>query len=297
MRYPKPWLAVVLGYMQPFGMMYLVRPGWAAFYFFGTLALALALFLVGLAPWAGILGFVVNIVAAVHCYRIAKRMSVAEDFRRPAYSRWYGMLGLWVATVCVVLLFRAFLFEPFHIPAGSMMPNLKIGQYILVKKWGYGHYGAFGITPFRAPISAPLDRGDVVVFDYPVDPSLQYIKRIVGLPGDVISIRGNGLSINGKDVKRERMIDVAPGIEQHLESSDGNRYAVLLTSESHSAVRPFIRFPFIENCEYSTEGLRCLVPPGNYFVLGDNRDNSQDSRYWGFVPAENIVGKLAYVTP
>ena len=296
MTYPKPWLAAVLGFLgQPLGMLYVARPGWAALYFFGPMLTGLAMFAIGLTPLMGTLSLVFAIVATVHAYRLAKR--IPSEFDRPAYSRWFGLLGIATVAVTAIFLFRAFLFEPFHIPAGSMRPNFQVGQHVIVGKWGYGHYGSFGITPFRADIKAPLRRGDVVVFDYPPNPSLQYIKRIIGLPGDVVAIRGNELSINGKDVQRERMADAAPSIEQYLESLDGNRYGVLLSAKLSLVPRPIARFPFIENCQYLKDEIRCSVPAGHYFMLGDNRDNSQDSRYWGFVPQANIVGKVIYVTP
>jgi signal peptidase I len=275
--------------------MYVARPGWAAVYFFGPMLAGLTMFAIGLAPLMGTLSLVVAIVAAIHAYRLSKR--IPEGFQRPAYSRWYGMLGIAAVIVTFIFLVRAFLFEPFHIPAGSMRPNLQVGQHIIVGKWGYGHYGSFGITPFRADITEPLIRGDIVVFDYPPNPALQYIKRIIGLPGDVIVIRGNDLSINGQDIKRERLTDAAPGLEQYQESLDGNRYGILLDAKFSPAIRPITRFPFIENCQYLKDELRCSVPAGHYFMLGDNRDNSQDSRYWGFVPQANIVGKVIYATP
>jgi signal peptidase I len=296
MTYPKPWLAAVLGFLgQPLGMLYVARPGLAALYFFGPIASGLLMFLTGLAPLMGTLSLVVAIVAAIHAYRLSKR--IPTDFQRPAYSRWYGMLGVAAAAITLIFLLRSFLFEPFHIPAGSMRPSFQVGQHVVVGKWSYGHYGSFGFTPVRTDITAPLSRGDVVVFDFPPNPSLQYIKRIIGLPGDVLVVRGHELSINGKEIQRERLADAGPGIEQYLESLDGSSYAVLLDTRVSHALRPIARFPLIENCQYMKEELHCSVPARHYFVLGDNRDNSQDSRYWGFVPQANIVGKVIYTSP
>ena len=201
--------------------------------------------------------------------------------------------------ILVVFLLRSFLFEPFKIPSGSMVPTLMVGDLILVNKF---HYGV------RLPVinkkiidNNPVQRGDVMVFRYPVDPRLDYIKRVVGLPGDEIAYLNQKLTINGQPVPT-----VAQG--EHYDD-DSLSYAPLF-SEKLGAVEHQIRveprrsayygpdpkrFPMAENCQYSPEGVTCKVPPGHYFLMGDNRDNSQDSRFWGFVPDENIVGKAFFV--
>jgi signal peptidase I len=145
-------------------------------------------------------------------------------------------------------------------------------------------------------------RGDVMVFRYPQDASTDYIKRVVGLPGDEVSFRGQRLYINGEaapltpagefyddDTRRyEKQFIEQLGPVQHHILINPQTSPFFGTSES-------AKFPFRENCSYSAEGVTCKVPPGNYFMMGDNRDNSQDSRYWGFVPDENIVGKAFFV--
>jgi len=201
--------------------------------------------------------------------------------------------------ILVVFLLRSFLVEPFKIPSGSMIPTLLIGDFILVNKYTYG---------IRLPVLnvkvVELDspkRGDVMVFRYPVDPRLDYIKRVVGLPGDEVAYLNQKLSINGQPVPT-----VAKG--EHYDD-DSLSYSPLF-SEKLGEVEHLIRveprrsawygpdpkrFPMAENCRYSPEGVVCKVPPGHYFMMGDNRDNSQDSRFWGFVPDENIVGKAFFV--
>jgi signal peptidase I len=175
-----------------------------------------------------------------------------------------------------------------------------VGDLILVNKY---HYGV-RLPVINRKIVAVNDpqRGDVMVFRYPQDPSTDYIKRVVGVPGDEVSFRGQQLYINGQaaaltpagefyddDTRRyEKEFLEQLGAVQHHILINPQTSPFFGTSESHT-------FPFHENCRYSAEGVTCKVPPGNYFMMGDNRDNSQDSRYWGFVPDENIVGKAFFV--
>jgi signal peptidase I len=201
--------------------------------------------------------------------------------------------------IAAVFLLRSFLFEPFKIPSGSMVPTLLVGDLILVNKFDYG----IRLPVVNAKVVANNDprRGDVVVFRYPPDPRLDYIKRVVGVPGDEITYAGQKLSVNGQPVPLQALGE--------FYDEDSLRYAPQF-SEKLGAVehrilvdpkRPSFfgtetpRFPFAENCRYSAEGLRCKVPAGHYFVMGDNRDNSQDSRYWGFVPDENLVGRAFFI--
>ena len=202
--------------------------------------------------------------------------------------------------ILAVFLLRSFLFEPFKIPSGSMKPTLLVGDLILVNKF---HYGVRLPVVNRKVI--PLDdpqRGDVMVFRYPQDPSTDYIKRVVGLPGDEVSFRSQQLYVNGKlvdqkavgefyddDTRRyEKEFSEQLGTVEHRILINPQSTPFFGTQESH-------QFPFHENCQYSAEGVTCTVPVGHYFMMGDNRDNSQDSRYWGFVPDENIVGKAFFV--
>ena len=201
--------------------------------------------------------------------------------------------------ILVVFLLRSFLFEPFKIPSGSMIPTLMVGDLILVNKFHYG----IRLPVINKKIIANHDpqRGDVMVFRYPVDPRVDYIKRVVGIPGDEITYVNQQLSINGQVVERKSLGD--------FYDEDSLRYAPQF-SEKLGAVEHRIlvdlhrpayyggdtkNFPMHENCRYSPEGVVCKVPPGHYFMMGDNRDNSQDSRYWGFVPDENIVGRAFFV--
>jgi signal peptidase I len=204
--------------------------------------------------------------------------------------------------ILVVFLLRSFLFEPFKIPSGSMIPTLLIGDLILVNKY---HYGV-RLPVINKKIIANHDpqRGDVMVFRYPKDTSVDYIKRVVGVPGDEISFRNQQLYVNG--VAAPMVQTPPPGFydedqrqyyPEFTEKLGNVEHKILLNPRSQPFYGPEdkITFPFRENCRYSAEGVTCKVPPGNYFMMGDNRDNSQDSRFWGFVPDENIVGKAFFV--
>ena len=181
----------------------------------------------------------------------------------------------------IVLLFRSFLFEPFKIPSGSMIPTLLVGDFIVVNKFAYGLRLPVLHTKFVS-LGEP-QRGDVVVFRYPVDPAVNFIKRLVGLPGDTISYRDKELYINGERIPRESN---GRFTSDDLKCSTPRSDALHFT-ESLGAVEHGILL-------HSNSGFRnnqWQVPEGHYFVMGDNRDRSNDSREWGFVPEENLMGR------
>jgi signal peptidase I len=217
--------------------------------------------------------------------------------QQPWWLDWTA--GLFPVIIAVFLL-RSFLFEPFKIPSGSMIPTLAVGDLILVNKF---HYGVrlpvlnLKVTQGNAP-----QAGDVMVFRYPPKPSLDYIKRVVGVPGDEVAYINKRLTINGKplDTKavpeffEEDAMRYFPQFEEQL----GGKSHRLLNDDSRRAgisEAEVMEFPNRQNCRYSAEGVSCKVPEGHYFMMGDNRDNSLDSRYWGFVPDKNIVGKAFFV--
>ena len=202
--------------------------------------------------------------------------------------------------ILVVFLLRSFLFEPFKIPSGSMMPTLLTGDLILVNKFTYGL--RLPVVNTKLTDGTPLARGDVVVFRYPPKPSLDYIKRVVGIPGDEVSYLNKKLTINGQPVSKEAIPDYFDEetmryLKQYREDLAGKQH-LLLNDETRRAglsEAEVMPFPNQENCRYSVEGVVCKVPAGHYFMMGDNRDNSLDSRYWGFVPDRNVVGKAFFV--
>jgi signal peptidase I len=200
--------------------------------------------------------------------------------------------------ILVVFLLRSFLFEPFKIPSGSMIPTLMIGDLILVNKF---HYGVrLPVINQKITEGTPPARGDVMVFRYPPRPSQDYIKRVVGIPGDEVAYLNKKLTINGKPLSKTSLPDFFDDDTMHyskqFEELLGDKTHRLLNEETQPAfVSGASDFEFKQNCNYSIEGVVCKVPAGHYFMMGDNRDNSLDSRYWGFVPDKNIVGKAFYV--
>jgi signal peptidase I len=215
--------------------------------------------------------------------------------RQPWWLDWTA--GLF-PVILVVFVLRSFLFEPFKIPSGSMIPTLRIGDLILVNKF---HYGV-RLPVFNTKLVANNlpQRGDVMVFRYPPQPSLDYIKRVVGIPGDEVAYLNKRLTINGKAVPTS----VAPEffdqdgmryVKQFAEVQNGHHYNTLNYEDRPAFVPGASDFKNKQNCQYSVEGVVCKVPDGHYFMMGDNRDDSLDSRYWGFVPEANIVGKAFFV--
>ena len=204
--------------------------------------------------------------------------------------------------ILIVFVLRSFLYEPFKIPSESMVPTLVVGDFILVNKFTYGIRLPV-INKKLVDVGLP-QRGDVMVFRYPVDPTKDFIKRVVGIPGDKIVYKNKRLMINDQPVPTEQL-DSQTRVDDRLAFQ---RYDVIrerLGEKSHISYldprMPNVRvdaireFPNRANCAYNDDQMTCTVPAGHYFMMGDNRDNSEDGRYWGFVPEENIVGKAVLV--
>jgi signal peptidase I len=215
--------------------------------------------------------------------------------QQPWWLDWTA--GLFPVILAVFVL-RSFLFEPFKIPSGSMIPTLRVGDLILVNKF---HYGVrLPVVNTKIINNHEPKRGDVMVFRYPPQSTLDYIKRVVGVPGDEVAYINKRLTVNGQAIDTQSQpeffdADTLRYSQQWRETLADRQYNVLTDDTRPAFVGGASEFEGREACHYSAEGVVCKVPAGHYFMMGDNRDNSLDSRYWGFVPESHIVGKAFFV--
>ena len=210
---------------------------------------------------------------------------VRYENQKPSRFRWIVEYArVFFPVLLIVFMLRSFVVEPFRIPSGSMLPTLEIGDFILVNKYEYG---------LRLPVinrkviemDSP-DYGDVIVFRFPQDPAVNFIKRVVGLPGDSVVLENKEIKING-----EQVAQVENG-EYVIDAGANRKTQTVLLTESFG----FDEFHQILHDERrSSRPLVFQVPENSYFVLGDNRDYSNDSRFWGFVPEENVVGRAFFI--
>jgi signal peptidase I len=215
--------------------------------------------------------------------RMDQSLSSARKSTLREYSESIGV------AIAIALVLRAFVVEAFQIPSGSMIPTLEVGDHIFVSKFAYGlgiPFTNYKILELNQP-----ERGDVIVFKYPIDPSTDYIKRVVGLPGDVVEVRQHEVFINGHSMPRERVptpchysesSHPGAGVDDH----DCEEWEETLGAKRHATIQEQGR-----GHDFS----RSVVPPGNVFVMGDNRDNSSDSRVWGTVQHDLIKGKALII--
>lgn len=228
------------------------------------------------------------------------------DDERPR-SWWSDLLRTWVPAILAVLLIRTYVFEPFRIPSGSMVPTLLIGDHVVVNKASYGLWAPwvlveipfmenFGIVPARFELVDWGDprRGDIIVFRYPKDEQLHYIKRVVGIAGDTIRVKDNQIFVNGQAMERTyedqyTFIDDDcrdEGTKRYIEHLDGVDHAILTNQGLPGMLADF---------PAGRVGQEVTVPADSVFVMGDNRDNSEDGRKWGFVRYDQIKGKAHFV--
>ncbi|MDF2444778.1 MAG: signal peptidase [Moraxellaceae bacterium] len=215
-------------------------------------------------------------VAVVKAVGGQEALAEGQEISQPALVEYSASF---FPVLAVVLVLRSFLYEPFTIPSGSMLPTLHVGDYILVNKYAYGlRLPVLGTE--IVPVGKP-ERGDVMVFKYPENPKQNFIKRVVAVPGDVVRIEGGKVFVNGQALSRAAV--EFPGAESW------ERYH----RETSGKVEHLVRQE--EGREGSSPQGEWQVPADSYFMLGDNRDNSRDSRYWGFVPDHFIVGKASMI--
>ncbi|MDQ5910940.1 MAG: Signal peptidase [Pseudomonadota bacterium] len=209
---------------------------------------------------------------------------------------WYVDLSKsFFPVILAVLVLRSFVVEPFRIPSESMLPTLLNGDFILVNKFSYG---------LRLPVlntkligNGQPARGDVVVFRYPREPAIAYIKRVIGLPGDRLEYRGKQLLINGQPASLTPLPNhaVEPGYQQFDERLNDVNHQIQVLTEGHWGAAGLWPGLQLQRGPDGTIAWEYQVPAGQYFVMGDNRDNSSDSRVWGPLPEENLIGKAFFI--
>ena len=269
---PKAWIAISLGIiLQSFTFLYLNRP--KLFWFYFILAGVISII-----DWKYQTLFAASfsLICPIHAYFVVKNFEHVSD--RAWYSKWWGIPVIFVVFYTAFFTFLSVLYEPFTLPAASMQPTINPGNRILVKKLGYRTYGAFGVKLFSKEISSPdlMQRGKLYAFYLPKK-NIVYVKRLIATPGDTLAISGNEITINGSVIATELT----------HEKDQVTVYEQKLGEITHSIQRTSVRpYKDIE---------KIVIPENSYFFLGDNRDRSSDSRDWGYVTSDRIVGEVIYV--
>ncbi len=227
----------------------------------------------------------------------SKKIPPKKGIGAAAHWLWEQIKSLGVAII-IVLAVRSSVIEAFKIPSGSMIPTLMVGDYIFVNKFAYGWKAPFWDWFVREPLhigpSTLPERGDVIVFKYPKDESLHYIKRVVGLPGDRVAVHGKVIYLNGTPVKRE-LAESPSAVVASIEGREYDKSALQLFNEDVPG-RPLKHYVLADSSRpYFANSGEVEVPEGHLFVMGDNRDYSADSRVWGFVPLTNVRGKALFI--
>lgn len=219
--------------------------------------------------------------------KAAEEKNEAEE-RAGGRMAWLGeVVRAWGPAILAVILIRAFIFEPFRIPSGSMVPTLQIGDHVLVTRFSYGIWLPF-LRKELVDLGDP-ERGDIIVFRYPRDESMHYIKRVVAIPGDTIRVQNNQVILNGVPQERE-YVGRVEWIDSDCRPHRAKRYIETIGEISHDKLTDDGLGSMLANMSREI-----TVPPGHVFVMGDNRDNSEDSRQWSFVRFDQIKGKAHFV--
>jgi len=266
---PKAWIAALLGLvLQFFTFLYVNKPKLFWLYLIPSLAVAFYD-----AIYGTFFSIVTYVVCAAHAFYICKRGAVVTE--RRWFSKWWGLLLCIALFFIVSSLVRAFLYEPYRMPAASMQPTLNVGDGILVSKLGYRTYTSFGVTLLNDNIASPdlMQPGKLYVFQSP-QTNVAFVKRLIAVPGDTIAIVNDGVIINGIELQMT-LVDESNQTSVYEETLGKHSYKIQLNNE-------------IKTRDFA----QTTVPENSYFFLGDNRDNSSDSRFWGFVGSDKILGEV-----
>jgi len=263
----KLFVGLLAVFVPPMAFLYLSRERLALIYLIALIVSVVGDYYLDLRYGMSGLGLILILVAIFHSLSLVKKGIVTEKKR--FYNFWWGALAISLPIVLLIFSFRSFLYEPFSIPSESMAPTLNAGDYVVVSKLGYGSYGTWGVSLWNAKKPKVNPKAGEIFVLYPPNEERIFVQRIIGVPGDQISLNGPTLKINGEIVS---------------ESLD----STLVTESIGETVYTvkYMAAPF----KYKNHV--ALVPAGHYFVMGDNRNNSLDGRFWGFVPEANIVGKV-----
>jgi len=270
---PNKWFVGVLGFiLPPLSFLYISEKRWALCYLLLLLLVGLSDFYLDKMLRVSGLGFILSIVAIIHSISLLK--NIDEDRKIGVFNKWWGALSIPFVFFVSVFLGRSFIVEPFQMPSGSMAPTLNVGNHILVYKSGYGVYGTLGMHIYtnNSPSKNP-ESGEIIAFYPPHNQSI-FVKRVIGVPGDEIELSGSTLTVNGNVVSHHNSKS-----SEIFSESLGNELYTVQYIESH-----------LKDRSYSI-----VVPNESYFVMGDNRNNSSDSRHWGMVPKSNVIGKVVAV--
>ncbi|HEU4856093.1 MAG TPA: signal peptidase I [Rhodanobacteraceae bacterium] len=246
--------------------------------------------------------FVVWLVDRVAFARRRRERAAAEG-KKPHEPVLVDYARSFFPVILAVLLFRTFLIEPFRIPSGSMMPTLLVGDFVLVNKFAYGL--RLPVTNTKILATGEPQRGDIAVFRYPLNPKEDYIKRIIGVPGDTIRVLGEQVYIDGKPAP-QTLVGAYHGTDKvsiRMEENPNMSPVQLYSEDLDGVTYSTLHFRYIETYDCMGSGGTLLpdggcewkVPQGYYFAMGDNRDDSADSRFWGFVPEGNLAGKAFFI--
>lgn len=264
---------MVLGVVsQPFVFLYINRPRLFGVYLLLAIAALAADFY-----WAvGYFNLLLSVLCPLHAGWLTRRYDARQP--RGGYAHWWAALALYLGLVASMFGVRSFFYEPFSVPSASMLPTLAVGDRIVVRKWGFGHYGSFGINLRTPGVTDPqrMRRGQVYVFYHP-ELQVPYVKRLLGLPGETVEVTDKAVLINGQPLPAQ------------LESEDEQQQWF-----SETAGEVTYRIRYSSQPEAVLSGA-FVVPQRQYFFVGDNRDDSSDSRHWGAVGSDAIIGELVWV--
>ncbi|QFT56460.1 signal peptidase I [Microbulbifer sp. THAF38] len=269
---PKAWIAILLGvFLQAFTFLYLNRPKLFWLYFLLSVTASIVDW-----KYQTLFSSAFSIICPVHAFFIVKNYEYSIE--RTWYSKWWGIPAIYISFFTTVFLTRSFLYEPFLFPSASMQPTIHPGNHIIIQKLGYGTYGTYGFSLASKEITSPegMQRGKLYAF-YPPHKDIIFVKRLIALPGDTVSVKGNNITINGSLLITDKI----------YETEKMTAYEQQLSGITYRIQRM--------NLLPSKDMKETVVPEKSYFFMGDNRDNSLDSRYWGYVSSDRIVGEVIHI--